>query len=178
MSDDFSTGRLVAVGVACAVVFGVTMGLVLQNVWAGIIAGPLFGLSMAIVMRHQWGSTALRGLSRAERKQVWQTLKRGEAVGDRRLAAPALKQAKVFLAQPLRPRTARICFIVLAVLGVVVAVADVIEDGWTLLPSGVPLTLISLVMLFVAVPLGERQRARVEQSARATTQKWSQSTGD
>ncbi|MET0133762.1 MAG: hypothetical protein ABW215_09225 [Kibdelosporangium sp.] len=176
MSDEnFSVGRVVVMSALQGAVFGLVAGLISQQLWIGVLAGVFFGLIMGITMRRVYGSTALSGLDRAQRKQILRALRRGEPVDDPQLAEPAIRHARVVAEMPLKPTFARIAAGVMLVLGLATAGFGVASRGWAGLWSGGMLAVMALVLLFVLVPLGIRQRQRAEQSARATEEKWNQS---
>ncbi|MEU7526706.1 hypothetical protein AB0A74_13310 [Saccharothrix sp. NPDC042600] len=166
MARRTSNRKAVLMGLLAGAMFGVTQGLLRDNVWVGLVMGLFFGLGMGLAMRHVWGSTALNGLDRRERRAISRAMRRGEPVEDPRLARPLVDQVDAFLAMPFPVWAVRVLFGLLAVLGLVVAVLEF--RGGEGVGGGVLLLVISLAMLFGLLPWVSRQRARFRQSQEAT----------
>lgn len=163
--------RVIGLGVLSGVLFGAVMGWLNNDVWAGLAGGATYGVFMAVVMRHQWGSTALAGLDRGQRRHVTRAMRRGEAVDDPKLARPLVESANATLAMPFPLRTLRVVFALLIVLGVAVAILDVV-NGRAPAATSVLLALFGAVFLFVVTPWNVRQRDRAAQSRQATQGRW------
>jgi hypothetical protein len=165
---DVSVPRVVGFGLLSGALFGALAGLFFGDVWVGVAAGLGYGICMSFAMRHVWGSTALKGLSFQQRRQVMRTLRRGEPMHDPQLATALVDQGKATLRQPFNPKVARIASVVAFVLGAVAAVLSIADEGWSGWTSGVPLMVIALVMLFVLLPWNIRTRQRVAHSVEET----------
>ncbi|MEU6152965.1 hypothetical protein ABZ816_23495 [Actinosynnema sp. NPDC047251] len=158
-------------GVFAGGIFGVAQGLLRDNVWVGLVSGAVFALAMAVVMRRLWGSTALRGLDSRQRRAIVRAMRQGVAVEDSRLARPLMDQADAVLAMPFPLTALRVGFVVLGLLGLLVEVSGFLAEGAAGLGGGVLLVISSLVLLFVVVPLGQRQRERTRRSRDATRER-------
>jgi hypothetical protein len=165
-----SVRRVAGFGLISGVAFGVVIGLIFQNVWFGVGGGVFYGLFMAIGLRHLWGSTALRGLSPKQRRQVMRTLRRGEPTNDPDLMIPLVDQGKVYLRQPFHPKVARVGLTLTFLFGGAAAGISVADEGLPGLLDGGPLMLFSLVMIFGVIPRTARTRERVAHSIAATEQ--------
>lgn len=168
MAGTFSVRLVVLRGLLAGVLFGGIYGWLRENVWVGLIMGAVFGLVMALVLRRQWGSTAFRGLDREQRRAVRRALRRGEAVDDPHLATPLLEAADAVIATPFPVRTYRAVYALVGVPGIVVLALGLPEDGWSAVLVGVPLIAMSLLALFVVLPVVQRQRERAARSAERT----------
>ncbi|XVS67978.1 hypothetical protein ACQPYE_18610 [Actinosynnema sp. CA-299493] len=171
MAQRISYGKVILVGLLAGAVFGVSQGLVRDNAWVGLVMGVLFGAVMVLVFRRALGSTALRGLDRGQRRTLSRAMRRGEPVEDPRLARPLVDQADAVLAMPFPVKTMRVVFALLALLGAVVMVLGFADEGAAGLLGGLPLVIISLLLVFVVIPLGQRQRERVRRSREATRER-------
>lgn len=166
MAQRTSNRKAVLMGLVAGGLFGVTQGLLRDNVWVGLGTGLFFGVAMTLVMRRVWGSTALDGLDRDQRRAVSRAMRRGEPVEDPRLARPLVDQADAFLAMPNPVWALRVVFGLMALLGLVVFVLD-IRAGQGI-GTGLLLLAIALAMLFGFLPQITRQRARFQRSQEAT----------
>lgn len=163
--------KVVLFGVLGGAVFGVSQGLLRMNPWVALAGGLVFGLVMALTFRRALGSTALRGLGRPERRAVSRAMRRGEAVEDPRVARPLVDQADVVLAMPYPVKAMRVGFVLLGLLGVLVSVVGFLDEGVAGAANGVLPVALSLLLLFVVLPLGERQRERVWRSRELTRER-------
>lgn len=171
MAQRIAYGKVVLVGLLAGGVFGVSQARLHDNPWLGLVMGLLFGGAMAMVMRRTLGSTALRGLDRGQRRTVSRALRRGEPVEDSRLARPLVEQSDVVLATPFPVKSMRVVFVLLGLLGLLVMVLGAGRAGVTGLPSGLLLLALALLLLFVVIPMGLRQRERVLRSREATLER-------
>ncbi|MEU4768560.1 hypothetical protein AB0H12_35470 [Actinosynnema sp. NPDC023794] len=174
MAQRVAYGRVVLGGLLAGGVLGVSQGLLHDNPWVGVAMGLLFGGTMAVVMRRTLGSTALHGLDRSQRRTVSRALRRGEPVEDSRLARPLIEQSDVVLATPFPVKSMRVVFVLLGLLGLLgllVMVLGAGRAGVTGLPSGLLLLVLALLLLFVVIPVGRRQRERVLRSREATLER-------
>ncbi|RKT54208.1 hypothetical protein [Saccharothrix australiensis] len=172
MAQRVSRGKVVLFGLLAGGLFGVTHGLQRDSLWAGVVFGALFGAVMAVSMRRVWGSTALRGLNFGERRAVSRAMRQGVPVEDPRLARPLVDQADAVLATPFPLKTLRVMFALPGLLGLVVGVLGFLDEGPAGLVAGVPLLVIALVLLFVVIPFGLRQRERVRRSRDVTRERY------
>ncbi|MBW4716409.1 hypothetical protein [Saccharothrix obliqua] len=172
MAQRIRYGKVVLLGLFAGGLFGAGQGVLRDNVWVGLIWGAVFGLVMALVFRRVVGSSALRGLDFGQRRVVSRALRRGVPVEDARLARPLVEQADVALSVPYPVTVMRVVLGALGLLGVLVSVLGFLDEGVAGLGGGVPLVLLSLVFLFVVVPLGARQRERVRRSRDATRDRY------
>ncbi|WP_367128510.1 hypothetical protein [Saccharothrix sp. HUAS TT1] len=168
MAQRVSRVKVVLLGLLVGGVFGLGQGLLRGNAWVGLVMGVVFGVVMALTMRRVWGSTALRGLDRGQRRTISRAMRRGEPVEDPRLARPLVDQVDAVLAMPYPVWTMRVVFILMGLLGLAVVVLD-LRSGQV--GSGVLLVVLSLVMLFVVMPLSQRQRERFAVSQQATRER-------
>lgn len=168
MAQRISHVKVVLLGVLSGAVFGVSQGLLRDNPWVGLAGGLVFGLVMALTLRRVWGSTALRGLSRRERRAVSRAMRRGETVEDPRLAWPLVDQADAVLATPYPVKAMRVGFVLLGLLGVLISVLGFLDEGVAGAGGGVLPVAVSLLLLFVVIPLSQRQRERIRRSRELT----------
>ncbi|QQQ79986.1 hypothetical protein IOD16_17285 [Saccharothrix sp. 6-C] len=178
MAQRMSYGKVVLGGLLAGAVLGVSQGLLHDNVWVGLVMGVLGGTVLAAGLRRSLGSTALRGLDRGRRRAVSRAMRRGEPVEDPRLARPLVDQVDAVLATPFPVKTMRVVFALLCLLGLVVMVLGFADEGAAGLLGGSPLVVISLLMVFVVLPLGQRQRERIRRSQEATRERHLTSSGD
>lgn len=168
MAQRVSVGKVVLLGLLAGGLFGVVQGLLRDNGWVGLGTGVFFGLGMAVVMRRLWGSTAMRGLSRQQRRVVSRAIRRGEPVEDPQLARPLVDQADAVLATPHPVQASRVLMALFGLFGLLVVVVEFRDGGVAAVGSGVLLVVFSLVMLFVVIPWSGRQRERCGQAREAT----------
>lgn len=160
--------KAVLVGLLAGALFGAVQVLWHGDVLLGVLMGAFFALVMTAVMWRVWGSTALRGLDSGQRRAASRALRRGEPVEDTRLARPLVDQAEAVLGTPHPVTAMRVAFVLMGVLGLVVAGLGLRAEGAVGLLGGAPLVLLALLMLFVVLPLARRQRERFRRSAEAT----------
>ena len=168
MAEKISYKQVVLQGVVSGAVFGGALGWMRQNLWVGLLSGAAFGLVMAVVLRKQWGSKAFRGLDRGQRRTVRRAMRRGEAVDDPRLARPLLEAVDGVLGTPFPVVLYRVVYALPGALALFLVALNVPDDGWSAVVSGLPLLLISGVLLFVLLPIVRRQRGRVARAAELT----------
>ena len=171
MAQQIAWGKVVLAGVLAGGVFGVTQGLLRDNLWLGLALGAVFGVTMALVMRRTLGSTALRGLDRRQRRTVSRAMRRGGTVEDARLARPLVEQADVVLATPYPVKSMRVLFVVLGLFGLLLMVLGSLDGGVAGLGSGVLLVILSALLVFVVIPAGRRQRERIRRSQELTRER-------
>ncbi|NUT96468.1 MAG: hypothetical protein HOY78_31010 [Saccharothrix sp.] len=169
MAQRTSNRKAALMGLVAGGLFGLTQGLLRDNVWVGLGTGLFFGVAMTLAMRRVWGSTALDGLDRHQRRAVSRAMRRGEPVEDARLARPLVDQVDAFLAMPNPVWPLRVLFGLTALLGLAVTVLDI--RAGQVIGTGVLLLIIALAMLFGFLPLMARQRAHFRRSQEATRQR-------
>ncbi|ALG11619.1 hypothetical protein [Kibdelosporangium phytohabitans] len=120
-------------------------------------------------------SDALDGLDRAQRLRVVRTVRRGEAADSLELANPLVAYASASLRWHASMRVLRIVSLVLVVCGAVLVLLGSVGEGDLDWLDVAPVAVVAALVAYFVVDA--RRQVLVEQSMRATENRWGLGSG-